>query len=74
MFFGKDAAVAELVDGRGNRYDEEVVNMCLSLVDSGFGGKGGKDVSKKTGEVFTDAGALLRTRPDDAPATASPGV
>ncbi|MFZ5784926.1 MAG: phage portal protein [Acidobacteriota bacterium] len=26
-------------------------------------------VSKKTGEVFPDAGMLLRTRPDDAPAT-----
>ncbi|MEP0841210.1 MAG: phage portal protein [Phycisphaerae bacterium] len=26
-------------------------------------------VSKKTGEVFADAGMLLRTRPDDAPAT-----
>jgi len=26
-------------------------------------------VSKKTGEVFPDAGTLLRTRPDDAPAT-----
>ena len=26
-------------------------------------------VSKKTGEVFADAGALVRTRPDDAPAT-----
>jgi len=26
-------------------------------------------VSKKTGEVFADAGTLLRTRPDDAPAT-----